>query len=183
METPITLLARLRRPGDRSAWERFVELYTPVLFAWARRLGLGDPDAADLVQEVFVVLVQKLPEFAYEPGKSFRGWLRTITLNKYRENLRRRAPVQPADGQLEEVPAPDEEFWETEYREHLAVRALEVMQAEFQPPTWKAFWELVVAGRRGADVAGELGISVNAAYIARSRVLRRLRQELNELIE
>jgi RNA polymerase sigma-70 factor (ECF subfamily) len=80
--TPVSLLQRLRAPAPTAAWDRFVELYTPVLFAWARRLGLQSQDAADLIQEVFAVLVQKLPTFEYDQHKSFRGWLRTITLNK-----------------------------------------------------------------------------------------------------
>jgi RNA polymerase sigma-70 factor, ECF subfamily len=183
MNTPITLLERLRTPNEPSAWGRFVDLYTPVLFAWARQLGLSDPDAADLVQEVFVLLLQKLPEFRYERGKSFRAWLKTITLNKYREDRRRRVPLSAGEGELEAVPESAEAFWEQDYRDHLTRRALEVMKAEFQPTTWKAFWELVVNGRPGTEVAGELGVSVNSVYIARSRVLRRLRQELSELTE
>src|SRR5205823_5013820 len=83
--TPASLLERLQRADEQTAWVRFVELYTPVLFAWARRLGLQAQDAADLVQEVFTVLVRKLPEFRYDRQKSFRGWLRTITLNKWRD--------------------------------------------------------------------------------------------------
>ena len=89
--TPVSLLERLRRPAEQAAWERFVRLYTPLLCQWARRLGLRGADAADLVQDVFVVLVQKLPEFRYDPRRRFRGWLWTVTLNKWRER-RRRAP-------------------------------------------------------------------------------------------
>jgi RNA polymerase sigma-70 factor (ECF subfamily) len=183
--TPVSLLERLRRPGDADAWPRFVELYSPLLFAWARREGLAEADAADLVQDVFALLVCKLPEFVHDGRRSFRAWLKTVALNKLRENCRRAPPPgQAPDGVLDEVAGPaSEAFWEAEYREHLAARALAVMRAEFQPATWKAFWELVVAGRPGADVARELGLSVNAVYIARSRVLRRLRQELEGLLE
>jgi RNA polymerase sigma-70 factor (ECF subfamily) len=80
-KTPASLLHRLRQPNAVDAWPRFVELYTPLLYYWAKRLGLQQQDAADLVQDVFVLLVQKLPEFAYDRHKSFRGWLRTVTLN------------------------------------------------------------------------------------------------------
>ena len=183
MNTPVSLLERLQSAGEVSAWTSFVELYTPVLFAWARQLGLSDPDAADLVQEVFVLLLNKLPEFRYKRGQSFRAWLKTVTLNKYRENCRRRLPQQAGHSELDAIPDSAEAFWEQEYHEKVTERMLEVMKAEFQPATWKAFWELVVAGRPGAEVASELGLSVNAAYIARSRVLRRLRQELSDLIE
>ena len=84
--TSVTLLQRLRRAEDHLAWSRFVDIYTPLLYRWARRSGLADQDANDLLQEVFVVLLKKLPEFTYDPQKgSFRGWLRAIALNKFRE--------------------------------------------------------------------------------------------------
>src|SRR5947209_16334896 len=86
--TSPSLLARLRRPDDPEAWDRLVDLYTPLLYHWARGTGLQEPDAADLVQEVFAVLVRKLPEFRYDEHKSFRGWLRKITLNKWRDRQR-----------------------------------------------------------------------------------------------
>src|SRR5262245_11991856 len=89
--TSISLLERVRQPTEREAWTRFVELYTPLLYYWACRLGMQEPDAADLVQDVFTVLVQKLPSFSYDASKSFRSWLRTITYNKWRDFQRRRA--------------------------------------------------------------------------------------------
>jgi RNA polymerase sigma-70 factor (ECF subfamily) len=184
--TPISLLERMRQPADGEAWGRFVDLYTPVLYAWARRLGISGPDAADLLQEVFVLLIQKLPEFVYDGRKSFRAWLRTVTLNKWRA-LNRRAvlPTLAGDAAFDGVAAPEErpELDEVEYRRHLVSRALKLMQVEFQPATWKACWECVVEGRPVGDVARELGISVNAVYLAKSRVLRRLHQELDGLID
>jgi RNA polymerase sigma-70 factor (ECF subfamily) len=149
--TPVSLLERLGRPNDQAAWERFVQLYTPLLCHWARRLGLQGPEAADLVQDVFTLLVQKLPEFRYDPGKRFRAWLWTVTLNRCRERQRRQpAPVLSTDRDaLARVAAPDEAeaAVEEEYRRYLTRRALELMQAEFQPATWKAFWE---CGQRAA---------------------------------
>ena len=187
MDTPASLLQRLRQPAEQQAWARFVELYTPVLYAWARRLGLRDADAADLIQEVFLQLVRKLPEFTYDRHRSFRAWLRTVTLNKWRQLSRRHAPAVPeADaGPLPEPagPADGEAFWEAEYRQHLVGRAVRLMQADFQPATWKACWECVVAGRPPEEVARELGITVNAVYLAKSRVLRRLHQELDGLLD
>jgi RNA polymerase sigma-70 factor (ECF subfamily) len=187
MTTPVSLLERLRGSEQPAAWARFVELYTPVLFAWARRLGLQTQDAADLVQEVFTVLVQKLPEFQYDRQHSFRCWLRTVTLNKWRDACRRRnvLPLCPDGEPLAELAGPEGpvNVAETEYRQHLVARALELMQAEFQPVTWKACWEFVVKDRPASEVANELGITVNAVYLAKGRVLRRLRAELEGLLD
>jgi RNA polymerase sigma-70 factor (ECF subfamily) len=185
--TPVSLLQRLRQPNQPVAWARFVELYTPVLFAWARRLGLQAQDAADLVQEVFAILVRKLPEFDYNPQQGFRKWLHTVTRNKWRDACRRRGVLPPQAGgdALEDVPNSDgpDSLAECEYRQQLVSRALELMQTDFQPATWKACWELVVNGRPAADIAQELGITVNAVYLAKGRVLHRLRTELEGLLE
>jgi RNA polymerase sigma-70 factor (ECF subfamily) len=186
-DTPVSLLERLRQPGEQAAWDRFVQLYTPLLLHWANRLGLHDQAARDLVQDVFTVLVEKLPEFRYDPHKRFRAWLWTVTANKCRERRRRPAlPVtQAEEGQLEELPGPDttEAVSEAEYRRYLMQRALQLMQTEFQPTTWQAFWECVVADRPAAEVAAALGLSIDAVYTAKSRVLRRLRQELAGLLD
>jgi RNA polymerase sigma-70 factor (ECF subfamily) len=185
MDTSASLLERLRQPGEEAAWRRFVELYTPLLFSWARKAGLGDADAADLVQDVFALLVQKLPEFVYDRQKSFRGWLRTVTLNRWREKHRRQRPAGELGGSADEVAGPNSvaAFWEQDYRQHLVGRAMEMMQNEFQPATWKACWELVVAERPAPEVAAELGLTVNAVYLAKSRVLRHLRRELAGLLD
>lgn len=182
--TSASLLERLRRPQDQQSWERFVKLYTPLLFYWARRAGLQEPDAADLVQDVFAVLVEKLPGFTYDRHKSFRGWLRTVLLNKWR-NRRRVRTAGPLDSDADLPAAPDaaDILEEAEYRQHLVGRALELMRSDFQPNTWKAFWECQVNGRPGAEVAAELGMSVGAVYVAKSRVLSRLREELRGLLD
>ncbi|HTU21269.1 MAG TPA: sigma-70 family RNA polymerase sigma factor [Gemmataceae bacterium] len=184
--TPLTLLERIQQAGDQAAWGRLVELYTPILFAWARRCGEDEHDAADLVQEVFVALVQALPTFQHEGSGRFRRWLRTLLLNKLRDRKRRQVRTEKALAQRPgEIELPDaaELFWEADYHKELARRALLLMQAEFAPSTWKACWQTVVQGRSAAETARELGISENAVYIARCRVLRRLRQELGDLME
>ncbi len=185
--TPVSLLERLRGPGEPEAWRRCAELFTPLIYHWAHRAGLSAADAADLVQEVFLVLVQKLPEFRYDRQGTFRGWLRTVTLNKWREMQRRRRLPARDDGdpRLDELSVPDdlEAYDEHEYRRHLVDRALKLMKSEFQPSTWKACWEHVVSGRPAAEVANELGISPDAVYTAKSRVLRRLRTELEGLLD
>jgi RNA polymerase sigma-70 factor (ECF subfamily) len=186
MDTPASLLERLRQPAPESAWTRFVQLYTPLLFFWARRLGLRDADAADLVQDVLTLLVRKLPEFSYDRNKSFHAWLCTVTLNCWRNRARRaELPREAHPPDLEGLPDsdPGDLLGEIEYRNWLVGRALELMRAEFQPSTWKACWECVVSGRPAADVAAELGISVGAVYMAKSRVLSRLRQELTDLLD
>lgn len=185
--TPVSLLERLRQQHEQSAWERFVQLYTPLLCHWVRRLGLRGQDADDLVQDIFTVLVQKLPEFRYDPRKRFRGWLWTVALNCCRERLRRaQIPVQAGDPEIlcqATTPGVAEEVAEEEYRQYLTRQAMQLMQAEFQPATWKAFWEYVVNQRPAAAVAAELGLTENAVYLAKGRVLRRLREELNGLLD
>jgi RNA polymerase sigma-70 factor (ECF subfamily) len=185
ISTSTSLLARLRTGEETGAWKRFVSLYTPVLFYWVRRQGVPSDDTADLVQEVFAVLVKKLPTFQYDKGQRFGSWLRTIAVNKCRDYYRRRRsrPGSTRDPVDQEVPDHIESFSEAEYRQRLARRALEIMEEEFQPSTWKACWETAVVGRAASDVAQELGLSVNAVYLAKSRVLRRLREELDGLLD
>jgi RNA polymerase sigma-70 factor (ECF subfamily) len=157
-----------------------------LLYYWARDVGLRADDAADLVQDVFLLLVRKLPEFEYDPNKSFRSWLRTVTLNKFREGRRKRPTAAMEEGvPLEALAVPDtaEALWEEEYRQHLAQQALALMQADFQQATWKACWEYVVNERPAAEIAAELGMSVGAVHAARFRVLTRLRQELRGLLD
>jgi RNA polymerase sigma-70 factor (ECF subfamily) len=176
---------RLQSGNETQAWSRFVSLYTPVLYGWVRSQGITSDEAADIVQEVFALLIEKLPTFQYDRQQSFSSWLRTVTVNKCRDSFRRRKhrPVV-TDRQLDPaVPDNVEQFSVEEYRRRLARRALAVMQDEFQPTTWKACWQSVVSNRPAAEIAGELGISVNAVYVAKSRVLRRLREELDGIWE
>jgi RNA polymerase sigma-70 factor (ECF subfamily) len=183
--TSASLLERLRRPSDAEAWARFVDLYTPLIYSWACRIGLQEADASDLVQEVFVVLLQKMPEFVYDPQKSFRAWLKTITLNKWRENRRRAETRRETVG----APLPDlagqedsDDFWEADYRQQVVARALQLMQQDFQPTTWQACLE-VVSGRPAAEVAQELGLQIGAVRSAKCRVLGRLHQELAGMLD
>jgi RNA polymerase sigma-70 factor (ECF subfamily) len=133
------------------------------------------------------VLIRKLPDFTYDSQKSFRSWLRTIVLNKWRDQQRRKVAAggDPAEFDVAQLAAPSlaEEFWEREHQQQLTARALAIMQAEFEETTWKACWANVVLGQSVAEVAAELGISRNAVYVAKSRVLRRLKQELRGLLD
>jgi RNA polymerase sigma-70 factor (ECF subfamily) len=189
--TSASLLDQLRRPAEQeataAAWVRFVQLYTPLLCYWARRFGLHGEDAADLVQDVLATLVQKLPQFSYDSAKGFRGWLRTVTLNKWRDRLRQpvlpgAGPGDPSLSSIADADSPDP-LEETEYRRHLLGQALHLVQTEFAPNTWQAFREYVVAGRPAAEVAAELGVGVGAVYVAKARVLARLRQDLGGLLD
>lgn len=186
LSTPFSLLERLRQPSPAEAWGRFVDLYTPLIYHWGKKLGLPTADLSDYVQDVFVLLVRVMPDFEYRPDKRFRGWLWTLAKNKWLERQRHMAarPVLVSDEQqLANIPGATLELDEAEYRRYLVDRALQLMKAEFQPTTWQACWECVVHERPTAEVAQELGLTPNAVYVACSRVLRRLRQELVGLLE
>ncbi len=152
--TSTSLLRRLRQPADRQAWSRFVELYTPLIYHWGRRAGLSAEDAADLTQEVLVLLVRKLPEFEYDRGKSFRGWLRTLTLNKWREQRRRRGvpAVNVSESALANIAEPDPAaaYWETEFRQHLVHSALRSLLGTDRPRRRGSF----AAARRNPGIRG-----------------------------
>ena len=184
--TPVSLLEQLRQSPDEAAWARFVHLYSPLLFRWARQAGLDEGDAGDLVQDVFVILLKELPHFEHDPARSFRAWLKTVVLNRWRNQVKRqaRAPARPGDDVLAEVAAPDDSlFEEQEYRRQLLRRALTLLPGEFQPTTWKAFEEHGLNGRPAAQVASELATTVGAVYAAKCRVLGRLREHLRGLLE
>jgi RNA polymerase sigma-70 factor (ECF subfamily) len=184
--TPVSLLEQLRHSPGEAAWARFVHLYSPLLFGWARQAGLDEGDAGDLVQDVFVVLLKELPRFQHDPALSFRAWLKTVVLNRWRNQVKRqaRAPAGRRDDFLADVPAPDESlFEELEYRRHLLRRALELLRDEFQPATWKAFHEHGMNGRAAQEVAAELRMNVGAVYAAKCRVLGRLREHLRGLLD
>ncbi len=179
----------LIRPGEISAaWILLRSAYWTGCASRGRlRPGIASWNCTrPFLQDVLALLVQKLPEFVYDRGKSFRAWLRTIVLNRWRDRLRRKAPRAGLNAaELSDLADGDglEALWDEEHRQYLTARALRVMQAEFQPTTWKACWEHVAADRSAADIAAELGISENAVYIATSRVLRRLRQELDGMLD
>ncbi len=186
--TSASLLKRLQSPAqEEGAWEQFVELYAPLIFDWGRQQGLPESDAADLVQEVMAKLVTRLRDFQYNPAKRFRSWLRTITLNAARDMYRRRPAEAPAAlsrlAVASPTPSPSDLFEEQEYRAYLVARAMELLRGSLQRTTYRACWEYVVRGRTAAEIAEELGISINAVYIAKYRVLRRLRQELDGLLD
>jgi RNA polymerase sigma-70 factor (ECF subfamily) len=179
-------LSRLEQPSKAARedqWDRFVRQYAPLLSYWARRLGLQDQDADDLVQEVLILIVRKLPKFQYHSQGSFRGWMRAILINKWRDRRERRKAV-PLQGNMQpQAPGDSDNLEEREHQLYILGRALRLMASDFQPATWQAFWEIVVGGRPAAQVAAGLGITVDAVYHAKARVLRRLRQDLQGLMD
>ena len=185
--TPATLLDQVRNAHNHTAWEQFVRLYTPLLMDLARRMGLQAADTADMVQDVFVALVQAMPHFRYDPNRSFRAWLGTLALNRWRDRLRKRAAVPVADhdpvwnGLVSADP--NEAFEETEYRATLLSRALAIVRPEFSPAAWEMFQLAAIEGVVPAEAARQLGATANAVYLARARVVRRLREVLIGLIE
>ncbi len=183
ISTSQSLLQRLRGGTETQSWNRFVRLYTPVIYKWVRRKGISAADSHDLVQDVFRSLIRTLPKF--ETTGSFGNWLRKITTNKCRDYFRRQSARKTTAMPDINVSTGDnvEAFAEHEYHRSLAKQALQMMQHEFEETTWKAAWEHIVSGRSAKDIADELGISTNAVYVNKSRVLRRLRAELDGLWE
>ncbi len=183
--TSLSLLQRLKRRNEPAAWKRFVELYAPLIYHWGKGQGLSAQDAADLVQDVLTLLVEKLPRFQYDPTKKFRGWLRPIQVNRARDYQRRHShrPITGAEATLQLAATADsvDLFAKAEYRAYLVHRAFELMRSEFPERTWRACWLQVIEERSAAEVARELEITLNMAYLAKSRVLRRLREELRDL--
>ena len=182
--TSESLLLKLKTSQDQQAWCRFVELYTPLLYHWARRLGLQSPDAADLAQDVLMLVFQKLPAFEYDRNKSFRSWLRTVTLNKYRQWCRKKSlgAIDVTQSAWRNVAQPSslaESTWDLDYQGSLVARAMELLAPEFQPNTWRALREYALSGRTAKEVADELGVSVWTIYSSKSRLMVRLREELD----
>lgn len=185
--TRASLLLQLRDAHNAEAWREFVRLYTPLVFRHCTRHGLQEADAADVAQEVMRVAAQAMPEFQYDPQRGkFRGWLLQTTRNRLHKFFTRqqRAPQPTSETTLERFlehePGGDEQArWEEEYRQRLFDWAAKKARPEFQSATWDAFWLTAVESVSVKEVAAKVGISVGAVYIARSRVLARLR----ELIE
>jgi RNA polymerase sigma-70 factor (ECF subfamily) len=188
IQTSHTLLQRLRQCPDEAAWQRLVRLYTPLIRGWLRR-HLPQPDDVDeLTQQVFQVVVEKMPAFEHAGrAGSFRAWLRGICVNRVRMFWRERPPgwgpdPEPVLQQLEDPHSDLSRQWDREHDEHVIRALLEQIKGEFKPTTWRAFQLLVLGGRAPEAVGAGVGISVNAVYIAKSHVLRRLREEAAGLV-
>jgi len=188
-ETPLSLLERLRQSSDEPAWHRLTELYLPLVRRWLHQHGLSPDDADDLTQEIMLLIVRELPNFDHSGRKgAFRTWLRTITVHRLRGYWRSKQlrPDQALEEELDRLEDPKSELarlWDQEHDEFVTRRLLELIEPEFTTATWHAFRRQTVDGLSASETAAELGVSANAVLIAKSRVLRRLRQEAVGLID
>jgi RNA polymerase sigma-70 factor (ECF subfamily) len=185
-----SLLVRIRNAQDRQAWAEFVDLYAPLVYGFARKHGLQDADAADLTQEVLRAVSQAAAHLDYDPRRgSFRGWLFTIVRNKLRSFLagrkRQAKTLEDTDihNVLKDQPAPEEDasaLWDREYEQRLFAWAAAQVRDACQEATWQAFAKTAVEGKDAREVARELGMTVAAVYLAKSRVLARLKEIIRQ---
>ncbi len=188
--TRFTLLARLQEPANQLAWAEFVAVYEPAVYGFARKKGLQDADARDLCQDVLRAVALAIERWDPDPRRgSFRGWMFRIARNMLINFCTSRGRHVRGTGDsavheaLAELPGEkngDSALYEAEYRRQLFVWAAAEVRDEFAPSTWQAFWQTAVDGRETKSVAAELGISAGAVYIARSRVIARLRERIEE---
>jgi RNA polymerase sigma-70 factor (ECF subfamily) len=191
MDTPLSLLDRLRASPDDEAWRRLHRLYEPLIRRWLLRDPTLGAEADDLTQEVMATLIRELPQFERLRLGSFRHWLRQITLNRLREfwRSRRRRPAPLDDGsgasllELEDPASALSRRWDEEYDREVMRRLMELVEPEFAASAWQAFVRVAVHGEKPAQVAEELGMKVSAVYLAKSRILHRLRQEGRDLLD
>jgi RNA polymerase sigma factor (sigma-70 family) len=191
--TPVSLLERLRLRQDDHAWSELVALYDPLLRGWLRRQSLQSADVDDLVQEVFGILLSKLPEFRHNRQQgAFRNYLRRILgnclLNRWRARRTRRGENGDVRAwqALQYLQDPDSELsrlWELEHNRYVANRFMQQAQEHFEPATCQAFRGVVVDGKSPTVVAAELGLTANAVRLAKFRVLRWLREASEGLLD
>lgn len=182
-----SLLLRIKDQADSHAWNQFVDIYGPLVYRFGRKKGLQDADATDLMQDVMRQVAQNIGNFNYDPriGK-FRSWLFAVASQALCQKLRkvRRQPVgiggTDAVEMLNRLPTDesDDEVWDAEYLSHMFNWACEQIRDQFNLSTWQAFLKTSVENLNAADVAAELGLSVGAVYVAKSRVIQKLKQKI-----
>jgi RNA polymerase sigma factor (sigma-70 family) len=187
-----SLLVRLRDNQDHEAWTQFVKVYGPLIYGFARRQGVQDADAADLMQESLRVVANTIKQLDYDPERgSFRGWLFTIVRNQlFRFWSRQNRAGRGTGGtsvheRLQELPSsddPPDAVWDEEYERCRFTWAAEQVRGQVQPATWQAFWKSAVEGQSGQEVAAALGMSVAAVYLAKSRVMARLKEQIRQVL-
>jgi RNA polymerase sigma-70 factor (ECF subfamily) len=189
LHTRPSLLVRIRDPGDAEAWRTFLSTYTPLVFGYCRRYGLQDSDTADVTQEVMAQVARSMRGFAYEPDRGrFRDWLGAVTRSKLVEFFRGRdrAP-RPSGGDafdLDKLASTEADtLWDDEFRARVLRVAMDRVKPCFEPPSWRAFERTWLDGIAAAAAARELGLPIEAVYLAKSRVLKRLREEVMALAE
>lgn len=192
-DTPRSLLERLRVHSDPESWRRLVELYSPLLRDWLRRYDVSETDTDDVVQEIMAILVREMPNFHHDLRRgAFRRWLRNIMVNRLREFWRDRGSLRNNPqgviherflAQLEDPSSPLNDFWDREHDRQILQRLMALLEPQFEPTTWQAFRLVAVEERSPLEVAQTLGLSPNAVRIAKSRVLKRMRQEAEGLVD
>ncbi len=190
-KTRPSLLLRMRDTQDARAWGEFVEIYEPLVYRLARRNGFQDADARELTQEVLLAVSKAINGWDADPARgSFRAWLfrvaRNLMINFLAKQRRHPQGVGDTDFQrlLAQQPSPESEdsaCFDLEYRRRLFRWAAEQIRDDFQASTWKAFWRTCVEGRGIQEVAAELQLSAGAVYVARSRVMARLRKRIGQI--
>lgn len=189
--THMSLLYGLKEHSDTAVWSRFVELYAPLVFGYFRRRMLQDADAADLTQEVLQVVARRVEVFEHNGAKgAFRSWLFTICRYKLRQFVDRQAKQPKSGGEstvdlIQALPAreDDQSRWDQEHEQRLFEWAGEKVRQAVDEATWQAFWMTAVEGRSAADVAQDLGKSTGAIYVAKGRVIARLRELIQQYEE
>jgi RNA polymerase sigma factor (sigma-70 family) len=189
LDTRHSLIIRLRDSTDEVAWREFVELYEPLVYRLARGKGLQDSDARDICQEVLHAVARAAERWDSDPARgSFRGWLSRVTRNLVINFLARRE--EPGTGRtsmvelLEAQPKNDlsvSDLFDVEFRRRVFHWAAEKVEKDFTKDTWQAFWRSAVDGETPGQVAQDLGMSIGAVYIARSRVMARLRKQVEHI--
>ena len=189
-ETSHSLIARVKDLADGAAWTEFLGIYRPVVYRLARKRGMQDADAQDVTQRVFLSISQAIDRWEPEPnGPPFRAWLVTVTRNAITKALTRSRPDVGAGAAavmelLEALPADDPrttaEFVLESRREALRWAA-EQIRPEFSEMTWMLFWQTAVQGSSVAEVAAVTGRTTGAIYMARFRVLQRLKEKVQEI--
>lgn len=186
LKTSQTLLLRMREPSDDGAWSEFARLYTPLLRKFALLRGVDSQDVDDLVQEVLKTVSQAIRDFEYDAARgTFRSWLFIVTRSKVARHFKKQSRLTCGSGSetvrlmLEAQPAPEEEKdWDLEYRRRMFAWASEIVQKEVAEKTWRAFWMMTVEEKTAADTAKELGMTAGAVYVAKSRVIARMRERI-----
>ena len=187
-KTRNSLILRLKEPADAEAWFQFCEIYQPLILRIAKSRGLQTADASDLAQDVFIRVAKSVQRWKPDPNKgSFRGWIGTIARNLTIDFMRqqKRQPVSANDPAMQNLPerCAESDFYDAEYEKQLFAWAAEKIKPSFQPNTWQAFWRTAVEQQDVSEVADSLGISTGAIYMARSRVIAKLRKTVERFSE